>query len=297
MKNTYILIVILAFFMLNTSCENDGGTSVIPLDNGALSNVTRTEGSLEFIVNTTFDSVDLEFGMELVYGDPVSYDLMALYKTINGDIYGPVIIDANVTNFTKDYVISGTEVISAFDEISSSSDLVAGDNIFFYPRFTMQNGTQLETLNSEGEPNYHAPDFNQIGGYKYFMAYPVVCGPKPGDYRIVMHDAYGDGWQTDEANGGRGITVILDGVTQEVGMCTPYQASPYDCTPSADGFDADEDAIITIPAGTEIAQWIFPGDQYGEISFEIYGPDNQLLLASGVGEAKAGPLTVVLCAD
>ncbi|MGE5942995.1 MAG: hypothetical protein ACM31G_01525 [Flavobacteriales bacterium] len=297
MKKIHIIIVILALFMLNTSCENDGGTSVIPLENGALSNLTRTDGSLEFIVNTTFTSVDLEFNIELVYGDPVSYDLMALYKTIDGDFYGPVVIDANVTNFTKDYVISGSQVIDAFDEISSSSDLTAGDNIFFYPSFTMKNGTTLATLNSEGETNYYAADFNQIGGYSYFVAYPVVCGPKPGEYRIVMHDSYGDGWQTDDGNGGSGITVILDGDVQEVGMCSPYQASAFECTPTADGFEADEDAIITIPEGTEIAQWIFPGDAYGEISFEIYGPDNQLLLASGVGEADAGPLTVVLCAD
>lgn len=294
MKNIYIVSLLLALFVLNTSCDDDGGTSAIATTNGALANVALAAGSPEFIVNTTFADLELEFQVDISVGDPQSFDLKALYKTIEGTIYGPVTIDANVTSFPKDYVISGSEVIDAFTEISSSADMNAGDNVLFYPSFTMKDGTILETLNTSGEPNYYAADFNLIGNNVYFLAYPVTCAPQPGVYRIDMHDSYADGWQTNDGNGGNGLQLILDGeIVAEVGLCNPYVDSPYDCV----GDYSNGTATVTIPEGTEVAVWQFPGDQYAEISFEIYGPNDELLLESGVGESGGGPLTVVLCAE
>ncbi|MBD0778186.1 hypothetical protein HPE56_10305 [Maribacter sp. ANRC-HE7] len=294
MKNLYILSLLLALFALNISCDDDGGTSSKNLSKGALTNLTLANGSPEFIINSTFANTELKFSVDLSFGDPESFDLKALYKTFGGEFYGPVTIDANVGSFPKDYVLTGSEVISAFTEINSVSDMNAGDNIFFYAAFTMKDGTVLETLNTKGEPNYYAADFNQIGDNNYFLAYPVTCAPQPGVYRIEMHDAYDDGWQTNDDNGGNGIQLILDGeLTAEVGLCNPYVDSPYNCVGDyTDGIDT-----VTIPEGTAIAIWQFPGDQYGEISFEIYGPNDELLLASGPGEAVSGPLTVILCAE
>ncbi|MFB9056422.1 hypothetical protein ACFFU9_06650 [Mariniflexile ostreae] len=123
----------------------------------------------------------------------------------------------------------------------------------------------------------------------------VVCNPKPGVYRIEMHDSADDGWQTDGANGGAGITVNVDGNIVEFGMCNPYEDSEFDC-PTGDFSNAE--ATVTIPEGTISATWSFPGDEYGEISFEIYGPDNTLAFASGgPGETEAGQLPVVVCAN
>jgi len=294
MKNIYILSLFLALFALNTSCDDDGGTSAIPTTNGALPNLTLEPDSPKFIVNTTFTDLELKFQVDLSVGDPQSFDLKVLYKTVDGTFYGPVTIDANVMSFPKDYIISGSEVISAFSEISTASDMNAGDNIIFYPSFTMKDGTVLETLNAKGEPNYYAADFNQIGNNNYFVAYPVTCAPQPGVYRIEMHDSFADGWQTNDPNGGNGIQLILDGViTAEVGLCNPYVDSPFDCVNDF----SNGTATVNIPEGTEVAVWQFPGDQYGEISFEIYGPNDELLLESGEGESQGGPLTVILCAE
>ena len=146
-----------------------------------------------------------EFTVGVSIGNPKSFDLRVLYKTIGGDIYGPVTLDSGVTSFPKDYVISGSEIIDAFSEISSSADMNAGDNILFYTSFTLQDNRVIEVLNSSGSPNYYASDFDQIGDYVYYLAYPVVCAPKPGVYTIDMHDSYGDGWQTNDPNGGNGI--------------------------------------------------------------------------------------------
>lgn len=127
--------------------------------------------------------------------------------------------------------------------------------------------------------------------YAYTAA--ILCRPYPGDYRIVMHDTYGDGWQTDDGNGGSGIQVTVDGVVQEVGLCSSWMESDFECSPT-DGYEGE--GIITIPEGAEDAAWYFPGDVYGEISFEIYGPNGDLLFTSDVGATGAGSLPVVLCA-
>ena len=138
--------------------------------------------------------------------------------------------------------------------------------------------------------------------YKYNVL--LVCSPEPGDYTVVMQDSYGDGWQTNDGNGGDGIHVDLDGTIVVVGMCSPYGGSNVGtemdedeglCTPN-DGY-GPVTKIVTIPVGTESATWNFPGDAYGEISFAVYGPAGQLLYEAGLGEASPGLLPITLCAQ
>jgi hypothetical protein len=122
-----------------------------------------------------------------------------------------------------------------------------------------------------------------------------LCPPYPGDWSVVMHDSYGDGWQTNDGSGGDGIQVTLDdGTVLEVGLCNPYVASGFDCTPT-NAAGTDGTGTVTIPTGTITASWNFPGDQYGEISFEIYGPDGTQVYVSPQG-AAGGILPIVLCA-
>jgi hypothetical protein len=118
--------------------------------------------------------------------------------------------------------------------------------------------------------------------------------PVPGVYRVVMHDSFGDGWQTNDADGGDGLQVTLfDGTVLEVGMCNPYVTSLFDCAP---GDFSDAEDVITIPTGTLSAIWFFPGDRWGEISFEIYSPTDELLFASGVpGNTGAGTIEIIDC--
>lgn len=135
----------------------------------------------------------------------------------------------------------------------------------------------------------------------------LTCTPAPGDYVVDMHDSYGDGWQTTAGSGGVGITIDVtaaDGSESviEVGLCSPYggaagtfleSGAGTGCTEN-DGYDGT--AIVTIPVGTLGANWNFPGDQYGEIFFEVYAPDGSLLYASGgPGDASAGLLPITFC--
>ena len=115
--------------------------------------------------------------------------------------------------------------------------------------------------------------------------------PAPGDWIVNMQDSYGDGWQTTTANGGPGITVTLStGEVFEVGLCTPYEANTYVCTPEL----SSGSATITIPDGVETADWFFPGDNWGEISFQIIAPSGNTVASYDAG-SPAGPIVIDVC--
>lgn len=137
----------------------------------------------------------------------------------------------------------------------------------------------------------------------------LLCGGEPqgGSYTVDMHDSFGDGWQTDDGNGGTGMTATIldvDGeeTVVEFGMCSPWGAGAgtflggSDCTGPASMSFYDATTVVTIPNGSVDATWYFPGDWWGEISFEIYLPNGNLLYASGdPGDQDEGELPVSYC--
>ena len=178
----------------------------------------------------------------------------------------------------------------------SSNDYAPGDLYVFELRLNLTDGRTYGAADAAGiiTGGYWASP------YKYNAA--LVCSPVPGDYKIDMHDNYGDGWQS-AGNGGPGITVTLTDASGaetvvEFGMCSAYADASFlgaggaDCVPN-DGSNAT--TTVTVPAGTGTAIWEFPGDAYGEISFEIYAPNGDLLLAVGEGEGSPGLLPVTNC--
>ena len=112
-----------------------------------------------------------------------------------------------------------------------------------------------------------------------------------------MIDSYGDGWQTTSGgDGGQGLEIDMDGVITSVAMCLMgehmislvlIQCCIYEAT-----------AVVTIPVGTESALWTFPGDYYGEIGFQITGPNGQVAYSAlDPGTATVGLLPVAICAQ
>jgi hypothetical protein len=177
----------------------------------------------------------------------------------------------------------------------SSTQYAPGDLYVFEVRLNLTDGRTYGAADAAGiiTGGYWASP------YKYNAA--LVCSPIPGDYTVEMHDSYGDGWQTNGGNGGDGMTVTLTDASGnetvvQFGMCTAYADGSFlnvgDCTPN-DGYDAQ--ATVNVPAGSATAIWEFPGDQYGEISFEVYAPNGDLLLAVGLGEGTPGLLPVTNC--
>ncbi len=144
----------------------------------------------------------------------------------------------------------------------------------------------------------------------------IICTPEPGVYTVNMTDTYGDGWQTDGPSGGAGISVTVtddngNETVLQVGMCSPYgnaagsfldgnASPPTGCVLWPAGADPTADftsatGTITVPVGSATAIWEFPGDNWGEIGFDILAPDGSLLLSVGTGTGAPGLLPVTNC--
>jgi hypothetical protein len=185
------------------------------------------------------------------------------------------------------------------------SNYGVGDNYLMRLELVLTDGRSFSSSSTSGslQGSYFSSPFS--------WGVPILCQPVDGDYLVDMQDSYGDGWQTDAGNGGSGLKAVLtlaDGSTliEEVGMCSPYGADNIGtamdpamgiCTGPASTSFYGATATVTIPAGTQLAVWQWPGDTYGEISFQIYGPAGNLLLDTGGPGAGtgAGQLDVLNC--
>ncbi|SEL15234.1 hypothetical protein SAMN04488008_10318 [Maribacter orientalis] len=172
----------------------------------------------------------------------------------------------------------------------NASDYTGGDSFTIRYALNLTDGRTFTSTNLN----------STVAGGAFFRSpftytIPLVCPPVPptaGTWVVNMEDTYGDGWQTSDTTAGDGITITLDdGTVFEVGLCSPYGPSAYDCTPGNVG-----SATVEIPAGTTTADWYFPGDAYGEIVFEIVTPNGNVA-ASGSPGTAAGPIAIDFCVD
>ncbi|AXG67900.1 hypothetical protein KORDIASMS9_00082 [Kordia sp. SMS9] len=182
------------------------------------------------------------------------------------------------------------EVSVAFDGASiinalgiDPSALEGGDTFNYRLALTNPQGTF-----SDVSANFD----NQSADHTF--ASTVVCDSPTlpaGDWTIDMQDSYGDGWQpTTSGGGGPGITVTLsDGTVFEIGLCTPYEDPGYACTAGSSAGTV----VITIPAGVS-GDWVFNGDFWGEMSFQITGPSGSTVATATAG-SSAGPIALNLC--
>lgn len=314
MKQFNYALAILALAFVFTSCDTDSDNTIDSvLEEVGTGAILRTLS----VNNATLNSSepDTEFSVTVEEQDEQdgdlleSVDVLVSIQDMSPDNGTTVAEDFLVKSYTADQFEDGpfglprATLNATFGESANAMNLTSDDyapgDVFVYElRLNLTDGRSFGADSAAGIIT---------GG---FFASPftysalILCSPQPGVYQVDMHDSYGDGWQTDDGNGGSGITVDIDGVIVEIGMCTPYSGgNDYDCTPWPDTISdptsefTDATAFVTIPEGTESALWTFPGDFYGEISFEVYGPGGELLYAGAQGETGPGLLPITLCAE
>lgn len=244
---------------------------------------------------------------QIVY-DPVSGQTVASFSTTSVNMGVPsegTSVDIEVTASTQSDIertitveVDPASTASPDQYTISTTSIPAGE---FSGVVTVQGnfdalpeeGTTQLVLNITDVSNSNDITFgDQTLSISLFRECPSA--PTPGVWTIYMEDSYGDGWQTTTANGGPGITVTLsDGTVFEVGLCTPYEANGYDCT----GELSSGSTTIEIPEGIESADWYFPGDNWGEISYTIVAPNGNTVASAATGEGVAGPIEIDFCAQ
>lgn len=277
MKNIIKRLIFIAFTGIVFSACNYDDTNFDQLTKKPDPNATYylqfKSGSTLFKTDLDANDIPANVSTSIVVGllgMPLSQDL-----TVNLEI------DPSTTMQSSMYNLSSTSVTIAAGTTTGSISLTT--NSILLPI----DETLKLVINLDAGANTATAGTTLV--YEFFR--PAPCKPVPGVYRVEMHDDYGDGWQTDNGDGGSGITVDVDGVIQEIGMCSPYLASSFTCSEGS----TDATGYITIPEGAVSAKWFFPGDWWGEISFEIYDPSGALVLKVNTGEGTAGELPVRVC--
>lgn len=303
-KITYILTAIIAFISV-FSCTDEStfnNPTIHDLAKGGFVRFANTEPKA-----LVFDAQDIVYAGEIIdANNNLSSYTISLKAAISGKNY---FIDdyVTITSFPATLTITSQQLADAIG--IEVNDFSLGSLFSFVGIATTNDGRVFNGERPEFDANTGAVGVGnteanlELASYKNAMTFSILiaCPPSPaGIYRIDMHDTFADGWQTDNPDGGSGIQITVDDEIIEFGMCSPYTGSNTGsfldesrglCTPG-DGIDAT--TTIEIPAGAELVLWEFPGDQYGEISFEIYDPNGVLIGEYGT-DTPAGVL--VLCDD
>ena len=177
----------------------------------------------------------------------------------------------------------------------SASDYTGGDQFKVRLVYNLTDGRSFSEDDASG--NIASGSFFQ-SPYAYLIDVKCIpLGPVAGTYTIDMFDSYGDGWQSTTSGGGPGLQVNVDGTILEVGLCSPYGSAAgtflgsAGCTSGA----SSGTATITIPAGAVSAVWTWPGDFWGEMSADIYGPNGDLAAEVGPSTAAGTEIILSLC--
>lgn len=300
MKSNFLksMIYVVALGMITFSCSTD--TDKLPVDfdalnvsGGAFATEVAAEGSTDVnksdpassAFSKTYQMVTPKEGKDVskieLFASFAGTNVNAaevLYATVNSDAFDNSSAGYPEAGFT----VAGDALLSSLG--LSPAQLEGGDAFNYRIAVTNADGTF-----SDVSANFD----NQSADHTFSST--VVCLPPiipAGDYVVDMVDTYGDGWQTTTASGGDPITVTLNtGEVLEVGMCTIYEASAFACV---DGPTNATD-VVTMPAGITSAEWYFPGDTYGEITFKITGPNSGNVIYDSPQGAAAGVLALNLC--
>lgn len=312
MKYIFKNLAILSVLFITFSCDKNPDNVIYELDPDAIHGaILRTLSIDNFLLNSSDNSSAFQVSLEEQDAEDgallESMDVYTYFRDFTPDNGTTTAARSLVKNIPASAFTEGPfglpriSVDVTFGEATSAmglspEDYAPGDIYVIEFSLNLTDGRVYDASSSSNVLTgvyFNSP-------FKYNA--PLTCSPVPGDYTVKMWDSYGDGWQSS-GNGGPGIQVTIDGGTSvlEVGMCSAYADNSFlgkdspGCTANGDGY-GPVTGTVTIPVGTQTASWSFPGDAYGEIKFEIYGPDGALLFSSGdFGNTGAGLVPVVNC--
>lgn len=287
MKKIFKLFILPLALVLVYSCVSDDDSRFQSNPESGWIEFQTAETTVAVTSRTTSVTIPLNYTAPINSKTvTVTYDIVSVQGTPSSVASGlsttaVITPNTNKTNITFDILPTAV------------ATLIADGDVIFNIEITGASGGVPVGLSDGSAPIVHTVN--------------LLCGGEPpiGTYVIDMHDSYGDGWQTDDASGGAGITVVTTNLAGEenvieFGMCSPYGAAAgsflggADCTGPASLTFFDATTTIDIAPDVIAAVWNFPGDNWGEISFEIYKPDGSLLYA-GVQGMDAGELPVSYC--
>ncbi len=167
----------------------------------------------------------------------------------------------------------------------NDGEYFGGDTFKFRFEIVLSDGRTFseESSSSTLQQSFFNSPFSY---YVNIVCIPVT--PIPGDYKLAMHDAYGDGWQ------GSKIIVTIDGETTEYALPNYWTAGLGGSV--GDPMYTDAVETVTVPEGSYELKWEFvAGDWPSEVSFEIYGPNSGDIIYADGPNPQEGELFLNYC--
>lgn len=197
MKNIKIILTFLLLAAFTVSCDTDGGESQLDLRVGAIPDITQNQ-DLPTILNllNLEEGQDVTFGftVDVAQGNVTSADVVALYQTATGELYGPVTLQSGITQFPTDLTFSTSDIVNAFPELTSLDDFQLADNLVITTKLYLQDGTEINMWGENGR--LYGSDVHTSSVYSVVANYPVGCplnGTFAGDYQVTITGAGGFG--------------------------------------------------------------------------------------------------------
>lgn len=177
MKNFKYILLLFCALSLTYSCENDGGLSNIDLVEAAIPNISKVDDTATIIdLNslTAGNPVTLSFNVEVAQGEGnyTTADVVGVYKTASGLVYNAVL--ESDAQLPAQYTLTETDLVAAFDEINSISDIQLGDVLSITTRFTLNNGLVFDVIDSDGSSGTGTNIQNNVL-FNPIITYPVSC--------------------------------------------------------------------------------------------------------------------------
>lgn len=192
MKNFQYVILQIIITLFLFSCDDNGGNSVLTLEDGIVPNMQKdpsTDAFLDLIKLNNGENISVKFSADIAQGEAVSTDIIATYSALStGDVYNTILFE-DVT-LPNDFTISISDIVTAFTELTSSDDIELGDVLSITTSFVRKDGSVLNLLNADGSDNFSTVVKNS----KLFTTvinYPVSCPSDIGGTYLVSSTGIG----------------------------------------------------------------------------------------------------------
>ncbi len=208
----FSLVSIVAICLFQ-SCKDDGGTSVLELEEGAVVNMVKLSTSDPFIDLIRLgqgENIEIQFSAEIAQGNPVTTDIVAAYINASGESEFAVLFPN--ASLPANFSLTVDDIVNTFDMLASSTDIGLGDILSLSARFTMEDGRILDLIDpADGSNNTGTNIQANTPLYDVRIDYPVSCPSDLAGTYLVSTTADGCCGVPSIANFEATVTVTDDG--------------------------------------------------------------------------------------
>lgn len=208
----FSLVAITSIFLFQ-SCKDDGGTSVIELEDGAVVNMVKLSPGdpfIDLIRLSQGENIEIAFSAELAQGQPVTIDIVGSYVTADGESDFAVLFPN--ASLPTNYTMSADDIAAAFDILTSRDDIGLADIFSLSARFTMEDGRVLDLIDpADGSNNTGTNIQANTPIYDARIDYPVSCPSDLAGTYLVSTTADGSFGVPSITNLEAVVTVTADG--------------------------------------------------------------------------------------